>query len=362
MRTNHKGLAIVMLVLAGGFLYGLWDLYQLRFDAGDVYPRYSSLRADPMGAMAFYESIGQLPDMVAARNYLPLASLHKGKATVFFLGEDPFIFRVSSEDTLKEYEVLAAGGARVVIAMEPVVRATEPVKKDDKKTELAEPPAIEKRWGVSFAYVTRTAKEAEEESGGRPKVTALYFLYEGRRVNQVERPFGKGVVVLLANCYPMSNEALAAERETKLLVSAVGGNRQVIFDEHHLGVAEDGSVAGLARKYHLQGLVAALLLLLALFIWQNSTSFLPARPVASTAEGSVAAKDASSGLANLLRRNVPAKALLATCLEQWEKSQHGGRYYSAAKIERVRALARREGDPAETYRKVSSILAERSYK
>jgi hypothetical protein len=159
----------------------------------------------------------------------------------------------------------------------------------------------------------------------------------------------------------MSNEALAGQRYTNLLAAAIGGNRQVIFDEHHLGVAEDGSVAGLARKYHLQGLVAALLLLLALFIWQNATSFLPAR-VAGPAEGSIAAKDASSGLANLLRRNVPAKALLATCLEQWEKSQHGGRYYSAAKIERVRALARREGDPAETYRKVSSILAERSYK
>jgi hypothetical protein len=181
-------------------------------------------------------------------------------------------------------------------------------------------------------------------------------------VNQVERPFGSGAIVLLANCYPMSNQALAGERDTKSLVAALGGNRQVIFDEHHLGVAENGTVAGLARKYHLQGLVAALLLLLALFIWQNSTSFLPARHVANEAEASVAAKDASSGLANLLRRNVPAKALLATCLEQWEKSQHGGRYYSAAKIERVRALARREGDPAETYRKVSSILAERSYK
>jgi hypothetical protein len=109
-------------------------------------------------------------------------------------------------------------------------------------------------------------------------------------------------------------------------------------------------------------LAAALLLLLGLFIWKNSSSFLPARREPIDTEESVAAKDASSGLANLLRRNIPAKALMKTCLQEWEQSQHGGRYYSQAKIERVRALTAREGDVTEAYRKVSGILAERSNK
>jgi hypothetical protein len=74
----------------------------------------------------------------------------------------------------------------------------------------------------------------------------------------------------------------------------------------------------------------------------------------------VAAKDANSGLANLLRRNIPARALMRTCLEEWEGSRHGAKFYSQAKIDRIRALARRESDAVETYRKISRILAERS--
>jgi hypothetical protein len=136
-------------------------------------------------------------------------------------------------------------------------------------------------------------------------------------------------------------------------------NRQVIFDEHHLGLSEEGGVATLARKYHLEGVAVALLALLALFIWKNSTSFLPPR-AAHAEQESVAAKDVSSGLANLLRRNVSRKLLMTTCLEQWEKSQHGGRYYSRNKIQRVRAAVEREDEPTETYRKVAGILAERS--
>ena len=34
------------------FVFGLVRLFELRFEVGDVYPAYSSLRSDPLGAMA----------------------------------------------------------------------------------------------------------------------------------------------------------------------------------------------------------------------------------------------------------------------------------------------------------------------
>ena len=40
-----------------GFAIGLFQLFRLRFAVGDVYPEYSSLRSDPVGTMAFYESL-----------------------------------------------------------------------------------------------------------------------------------------------------------------------------------------------------------------------------------------------------------------------------------------------------------------
>lgn len=360
MRPNNNGILILIAALAGGLLFGLWKLYELRFASGDIYPQYSSLRSDALGTKALYESLEQIPGLAAARNYREFASLPKGKDTVLVLGENPFLFEATPEDEIKEYETLAASGARIVIAMRPVSRQREKPHEtpDEKKTPIA--PEIEKRWGIQFGYVTLPSGHKEPEVADNPKLTALYFRYEGKVVHRVERPFGSGSIALLASCYPMSNEALAGERDTKTIAWALGETRKIIFDERHLGIEESGGVVTLARKYHLEGLGVVLLVLLGLFIWKNSASFLPARTDIADPDDSIAAMDASSGLAHLLRRNIPAAALMRTCLEEWEGSHHGARFYSEAKVRRVRDLARRDGDAAETYRKISRILAERS--
>lgn len=49
-------LAIVLL-----FAFGLVQLFRWRFEAGDVYPPYSSLRTDPMGTQALFESFQAIP-------------------------------------------------------------------------------------------------------------------------------------------------------------------------------------------------------------------------------------------------------------------------------------------------------------
>ena len=41
-------------------------LFQLRFEQGDIYPAYSSLRADPLGTKVFYESLETLPGLSVA--------------------------------------------------------------------------------------------------------------------------------------------------------------------------------------------------------------------------------------------------------------------------------------------------------
>jgi hypothetical protein len=353
---SNKGLAILTAGGAGAFLFGLWKLYELRFTAGDIYPQYSSLRADPLGTKALYESLQRIPEIYPARSYVDLKNVPKRKGTVLFLGENPFLFEATPEDQLKEYEALARGGARVVIAMRPVARVRE--EPADKKPHEA--PAIEKRWGIHFGYITRPAQQAEDDPGDTPKLTALYFRDGGKVVHRLERPFGTGRIVLLASCYPWSNEALAGERDITEIAWALGSNRQIIFDEHHLGLTESGGIVTLARKYHLEPFAVVLVIMLGLFIWKNSTSFLPPRPESGAGDDSVAAKDVNSGLANLLRRNVPANVLMKTCLDEWESSRHGAKFYSEMKIGRIRALARRENDAVETYRKVSRILAERS--
>jgi hypothetical protein len=114
-----------MAALAAGFLLGLWKLYDLRFTAGDIYPMYSSLRADPLGTKALYESLEQIAGISTSRNYLALPSIPKRPATMFFLGQNPYQFEAMPEDEVKDYEALAASGARVVVAMQPVNRLRE---------------------------------------------------------------------------------------------------------------------------------------------------------------------------------------------------------------------------------------------
>ncbi len=52
-----------------GFALGLAWLLAQRFAGGDVYPPYSSLRADPLGTMAFYESLERLPQLTVSRDF-----------------------------------------------------------------------------------------------------------------------------------------------------------------------------------------------------------------------------------------------------------------------------------------------------
>ena len=100
---------VVLLVVTAGFLAGLGHLFNLRFEAGDIYPEYSSLRADPLGTKALYESLGKL--VPARRHYQPFARLRDGEgATLFYLGARPADLRLTREDWQALETFVTTGG------------------------------------------------------------------------------------------------------------------------------------------------------------------------------------------------------------------------------------------------------------
>jgi hypothetical protein len=100
--------------------------------------------------------------------------------------------------------------------------------------------------------------------------------------------------------------------------------------------------------------------LLALFIWKNAVGFLPAKPDPLDDDGSlVSSKDAASGFANLLQRNITPAELTKVCYAEWEKSRYGGRTWSSEKLARVQSIVKSGGDTLTIYRQVSRILTER---
>jgi hypothetical protein len=263
---------------------------------------------------------------------------------------------MAGNNQLERYESVLKRGARLVLTIQPL--RTSPAGKQPKSV-------VEERWGVRLAYPPagksgRAAGDDEDDEDGElPRRTVVYFdlLKPDWRVIQategrptaIERRLGGGTLVLVANAYLLSNEALVANRDSALLAAILGDpSRRYTFDEFHFGIAETGSLAALARKYGLQGFAAALLLLAALFIWQSASSFLPPRDVA---EGEVLGKSAVSGFVNLLRRGVPPDQLLALCEKEWRKSNPDRR--------QIEPLAAGGGDPLAGYLKISRILAER---
>ena len=78
--------ALVGLVLLFCFLV---QLLLLRYERGDVYPAYSTLRADPLGTRAYYEALDVAPDYPWRRGF---KSLHREMAAnpdaIFYLGFD----------------------------------------------------------------------------------------------------------------------------------------------------------------------------------------------------------------------------------------------------------------------------------
>ena len=105
------------MVVAAGFAAGLWRLFSLRFASGETYPPYSSLRSDPLGCKALFDSLDRL--VTAARNYR--ARLPEGGGagtTLFLLGLPSPGERYETADLL-ELEQFAASGGRVVISFLP---------------------------------------------------------------------------------------------------------------------------------------------------------------------------------------------------------------------------------------------------
>ena len=428
---KDRPLLLLLLVLLAVFGLGIGRLFQLRFEAGDVYPPYSSLRADPLGTKALFESLAMLRGITAQRFFEPLDKLHEGRRTTLFVfGARAFDMDYSTEDEYKKLEQFMFDGGRIVVSFAPVntkpwatrrAQAKEekktgdkaPSKKEQKSDEPDEeesmprkkkPPAddeenwpgtklisLKERWNVGFNY-----EDLPKDSDGvyhslsvRKEVdldlpasvvwhTALYFeqpgphwkvIYaRGKHPVLIERRFGSGSLVFSADSYFVSNEALRKERHPKLLTWLAGRNATVLFDETHLGVLEEPGVAALVRKYRLHGLVIGLALLAGLFVWKNTSSFVPPydEEMVETRNDAVAGRDSAAGFVNLLRRSIAAEDVLSVCFAEWKKARAHGRADLNARTERMagviaeeQAKSERERNPVESYRRLTRMLTER---
>jgi hypothetical protein len=349
---RHRLFNVALVFLIGlAFLDGIARLFTLRFEVGDVFPPYSTLRGDPLGAKIFYESLRALPEIGAERNEKPLARFLAGDdTTLFFLGAKPISWGESQVVALENF---VAKGGRLVLTFHPQEKPPDwisppfPEKspaKNSSPTPTPEEPTekilsqgdLAKRWQFKIGYRDGSVDtEAKNQIGSilEPAVrwhSAMYFravaepwhvvyAVDGHAV-VIERSSGRGTAVLASDSYFISNEAMRADRNPALLAWLAGKSRRLVFDETHHHVFEQPGVATLLRKYRLHGLIAGLLVLVGLFVWKSAASFLPRDRVSGGAGEVIAGRDAYSGFTNLLRRGLRPRDLLPVCLAEWRRS------------------------------------------
>ena len=355
------------------FVAGVIYLFLLRFEAGDVYPPYSSLRADPLGTMAWFESLQKLSGLTVRRDVSSNSKLPEDQNTTYLhLAAEEMEWRWLELDVLNDIEAFATRGGRLVVTMYPVTGrgffpsvpppmpitttnkagtnapASKLGKKSSKKKSKSSPDEIlnrislQKRWGVDFARVPLKQGDNDayqpvevENQTDLPlpekldwhsaliltNLDSSWRTIYSRSNNPVlvERKFGRGSVVIATDSYFLSNEAMWKDRQPALLAWFIGPAAHVVFDEAHLGVVEETSVAMLMRRYRLTGVIGGLVILALLFIWKNSTSLVPPH-AAAAASGYVAGRDATAGFVNLLRRNIPAREILNVIFDEWTKA------------------------------------------
>lgn len=134
-----------------------------------------------------------------------------------------------------------------------------------------------------------------------------------------ERPLGRGTLLLLADGYVLSNEALLFDRRPAALAALLGTARSFVFEESHHGVRDRPGVAALIGRYGLGGALATTALLFALWVWWAATPLLRAGVEDDDAEARVG-REAAHGLVSLLRRGLAPRRLMESCVTEWRAS------------------------------------------
>lgn len=404
---------IVLLLLAAAFAAGLLRLFQLRFERGDIYPPYSSMRADPMGCRVLYESLAELPGLDVARHHDELDQFDPHPPPALLLaGTDTYGWAIRWGENADVIRTVLAAGSRVVVAIRPRGASffTNDVERLEYETDTGEEEqhgdpegtgaggpetnrpdargntnfvtctggscARFSSWGFEVSVdwsnrldrldpvAVRTADAPKWLPPDIPCITHASFtnlstawtvVYEreGRPV-VIERELNGGSIVILADAYVLSNEAMLGDRRPGLMSWLVGDHRRIVFDESHHGIAWSNSLGDLARKYGLAGFLLGLLLLAGLYVWMSASPLLPREAEEIVLDSRVSGRDSAAGLINLLRRNIPEKALLDECVTAWESARPGP--VSDARRAEVRRLLAGASDPAAAYRAITRAL------
>ena len=343
--------------LAGALAY----FAKIRFASGDLYPAYSTLRTDPLGSKALFESLQRVKNKEVRRNLEPLERQQGGAGTTTVLLGLETWNQYQQEENIQK---LARDGATVVVSLD--ARSS---KKGNAPTRFIKTPPPAGKGATNTNVVLRSTWEAlgldlgtlglldtnnVEATRVKDDIAAPESIYwygnirlipatnewetvyeaKGKPV-VIQRKLGLGSIVVIADSFLFSNEAMQIAREPEFLLWALGSG-QIIFDETHLGIQRGSGIAVMMREFRLQGLAIGCLLLVGLWVWRNTTPFVPPIEIEKTADATIEGKTAREGIVHLLRRNLNDIDVLRSGVEEWVKSHPPKEYWQTVRVNEAR--------------------------
>ena len=275
-------------------------------------------------------------------------------------------------------------------------------QKEDAEPSFAqeEMVLIDDLWGFQTTFMALPAKEGAQAKrymtapSNLPETlpwhSGLYFAQLSapweivyavdNRAVVIQRKWGNGTLILSSDSYLVSNEAMINDRYPVFLCWLAGSARRVLFDESHFGLVEQDTYLDLMQRYHLIGVLIALLCTVLVAGWWSASSLIPKRPALDEAEVTyIGGRDDVNALVNLLKRSIPPHEVAGACLSEWKRAFLGEGKGVAAfkeKQDRVQAILSRAAQPKRfmkgrhldentpnspdaVYREICAVLGER---
>ena len=410
---------IALLLIAVAFAGGLGWLFKLRLGQGDLFPAYSTLRADPLGTRAIFEALQELPELRVERSVQPMKKIPEAPArTMVFAGMERVQWSAFSVDEANALDAAVRAGSRAVIVfkaerMTMADRVDSQLERIGAEREAAKEKAEEKK-------ETERKKRAEKDAGERSRSSprneedkAIDFKKESvdwtRRWGLEVRDrwiMDKEQGAVKAGAAPEALEATIPWKSDLYFHLTQGSDWRVVYTRGLSPVMVEmslgrGSVVmatdtfflsneamqksretsllawliggnarvvfneshlgveeevGIAKLARRYGLAGAFFVLLLLTaLFVWRRMALFVPPAPETAETGLTYHP-SAGLEALLRRALPAGKLVDTCLAEWARTARAG------DVERVKAAVAKQSakaSPADTYNAIVRALKRR---
>jgi hypothetical protein len=323
-----------------GFMAALFTLvgvqmFKVRAEVNGVYPEYSSYRADPKGYRILFETLSRLESIQTERFEQPLPDLPSGAGKILVVaGLPPNDLSTDQAELLNNW-MKKGGTLLVAFTSLPSLHHEQQAQKDSESQEhrsVRDEVGKSDSWGIRLLWSKETLVNQLQSNLFPDRLSWAGHLYLEPTNNDwvvlakaqdlpvvVQRNFGAGKLVLLADYYPLSNVALAAHRNAALVSWLFPQNSRVIFDESHFGIVSHPGIIGLARRYGLDGALVAILVLAVLYLWASRYSLKPVRRARTASDSTLRGIGGNEIFTNLLRRTLPPKDLFTISLQIWKQ-------------------------------------------